>query len=165
MHYTGGQCKSMHISVFAPCSSSGIALISMRNVQADSCLTPEQIDTLFISVEGLERVFWGGGHFGPEAQKMHMTVRILFCSLLFRRGKRHGADCDIAANQNIRLHESERGNDQTRTVWFQAINESAHDYTSSGQAGNIVDVNIMRGHIFEIYFGRVRVSQNKEFDR
>jgi hypothetical protein len=40
-------------------SSSGIAVFGMRTVQADSCLNPEQIDTLFISV---------GGQFGPEAQ-------------------------------------------------------------------------------------------------
>ena len=44
-------------------------------MQADSCLSSEQNDTLFISVGGQEGGFGGGGHFGPEAQRMHMTVR------------------------------------------------------------------------------------------
>jgi hypothetical protein len=47
---------------FLPYSSSGIALFGMRTVQADSCLNPEQIDTLFISV--------------GEAQNLHVTVMI-----------------------------------------------------------------------------------------
>ena len=48
---------------FSPCSSSGIALFGMITVQADSCLNSEQIDTLFISVGGLEGVLGGGGAF------------------------------------------------------------------------------------------------------
>jgi len=68
---------------FLPCNSSGIAIFGMRTVQADSCLISEQIDTLLISVGSQEGFFLGGGgHFGPEAPKMHMTVRINFCSLL-----------------------------------------------------------------------------------
>ena len=47
----------------------------MRAVQADRCLNSEQIDTLFISVGGQEGGFGGGGHFGPEAQNLHVTVR------------------------------------------------------------------------------------------
>ena len=51
---------------FLPYSSSGIALFGMRNVQAESCLNSEQIDTLFISVGGQEGglgggSFWAGG--------------------------------------------------------------------------------------------------------
>ena len=46
---------------FLPCSSSGIALLGMRSVQADSCLNSEQIDTLFISVGGQEGGLRGGG--------------------------------------------------------------------------------------------------------
>ena len=42
-------------------SSSGIAVFGMRTVQADSCLNPEQIDTLFISVGGQEGGLGGGG--------------------------------------------------------------------------------------------------------
>ena len=49
---------------FLPYSSSGIALFGMRNVQADSCLNSEQIDTLFISVGGQEWGFGGGDHLG-----------------------------------------------------------------------------------------------------
>ena len=60
---------------FLPYSSSGIALIGMRTVQAYSCLNSEQIDTLFISVGGQEG---GGGHFGPETQNLHVTVMKLF---------------------------------------------------------------------------------------
>ena len=52
----------------------------MRTVQADSCWNSEQIDTLFISVGGQEGG-WGGGHFGPEAQNLHVTVmKILHAS-------------------------------------------------------------------------------------
>jgi len=54
---------------FLPCSSSGIALLGMRSVQADSCLNSEQIDTLFISVGGQEGGLRGGGAFwagGPN---------------------------------------------------------------------------------------------------
>ena len=36
------------------CSSSGIVLFGMRTVQADSCFNSEQIDTLSMSVGGLE---------------------------------------------------------------------------------------------------------------
>ena len=67
-----------------PYNSSGINLFGMRTVQADSCLNSEQIDTLFFNVRGQEGGVWGGGggQFGPEAQKMHMTVRIVFCTFL-----------------------------------------------------------------------------------
>jgi len=55
--------------------SSNIALFGMRTVQADSCLNSEQIHTLFISVGGQEGgLEGGGGHCGPEAQKLHVTV-------------------------------------------------------------------------------------------
>jgi hypothetical protein len=51
----------------------------MRNVQADSCLNSEQIDTLFVSVGGKEG---GPGGWlvisGLEAQKLHMYVRVFF---------------------------------------------------------------------------------------
>ena len=64
---------------FLPCSSSGIALIGMIIVQADSCLNSEQIDTLFISVGGQEGGLGrGGGYFGPEAQNLHVTVMDFF---------------------------------------------------------------------------------------
>ena len=56
-----------------PYSLSGIALIAMKTLQADSCFNSDQIDTLFISV---------GGHFGPEAHNLHVYVRILFLRLL-----------------------------------------------------------------------------------
>ena len=46
--------------MFFPCNSSGIATFGMRTVQADSCLSSEKIDTLFISVGGQEGG-WGGG--------------------------------------------------------------------------------------------------------
>jgi hypothetical protein len=59
-----------------PCSSSGIAIFGMRTVQADSCLNSEQIDTLFISVGGQEGGW--GGHFGPEAQNLHVYVMNFF---------------------------------------------------------------------------------------
>ena len=51
-------------------------------MQTDSCVRSEQIDTLFISgVSG--RGVWGvGGHFGPEAQNLHVTVKYLFLRLL-----------------------------------------------------------------------------------
>ena len=67
----------MRISVFAP----GIDLFGKRTVQADSCLHSKQIDTLFISVGGQEKVL-GGGQFGPEAQALHVTVRKNVNSLL-----------------------------------------------------------------------------------
>jgi len=57
-----------------PCSSSGIALFGMRAVQADSCLSFEQIDTLFISVGGQKGGFGGGGYSGPEAQYLDVPV-------------------------------------------------------------------------------------------
>ena len=60
---------------FLPCSSSDIAIFGIITVQADSCLNSKQIDTLLISEEG---GLGGGCHFGPEAPKMHMTVRSLF---------------------------------------------------------------------------------------
>ena len=63
---------------FLPCSSSGIALFGMRTVQADSCLSSEQIDTLFISVGGQEGVLGGGWDFGLEAQNLHVYVRTFF---------------------------------------------------------------------------------------
>ena len=46
-------------------------------MQADSCLHSEQIDTLFIRVGGQETVCVGG-HFGPEAQNLHVTIMIYF---------------------------------------------------------------------------------------
>jgi len=46
---------------FLPCSSPGIAIFGMRTVQADSCWNSEQINTLFISVEGQEGGSGGGG--------------------------------------------------------------------------------------------------------
>jgi len=60
------------------CSSSGIALFGMRTVQADSCLNSEPIDFLFIIVGGQEGGF-GGGHFGPKAQNLHVTVINILC--------------------------------------------------------------------------------------
>ena len=67
---------------FLPCSSSGIALLGIRTVQADSCLNSEQIDTLFISVGGQEGGFGGGGgYFWPEVQNLHMTVMFFFTLL------------------------------------------------------------------------------------
>ena len=60
---------------FLPYNSSGIKLSGKRTVQTGSCLNPEHIDTLFISVGGQEGVLVGGGHFGPEAQTLHLTVR------------------------------------------------------------------------------------------
>ena len=42
-------------------------------MHAGSCLHSEQIDTRFISVGGQEGG-WGGGHFGLEAQTLHVTV-------------------------------------------------------------------------------------------
>jgi len=66
---------------FLPCSLSGIALFGMKTVQADSCLESKQIDTLSISVGGQEGGLGGGGHFGPEAQNLHVTW-IFFCTLL-----------------------------------------------------------------------------------
>jgi len=48
---------------FKPSGSSSIALFDlfgMKTVQADSCLMPEQIDTLFISVGGGRGVGGGG---------------------------------------------------------------------------------------------------------
>ena len=65
-----------------PCRSSGIALFGMRTVQADSYLYSEQIDNHFISVGGQEGVGGGRGHFGPEAQYLHVTVMKLFLCLL-----------------------------------------------------------------------------------
>jgi hypothetical protein len=71
---------------FLPRSSSGIALVGMRTVQADSCLNSEQIDTLFTSVGGQEGL-GGGRSIGPAAQKMHMTVRnSLFAPSFLLRG-------------------------------------------------------------------------------
>ena len=52
-------------------------LVGKRTVQADSCLHSEQIYTLFISVGG-QKGGLGWGHFGPEVQFLHMTVR-MFC--------------------------------------------------------------------------------------
>ena len=46
---------------FLPYSSSGITLFGKRIVHADSCLNPEQIDTLFISVGGQQGGFGGAG--------------------------------------------------------------------------------------------------------
>jgi len=69
------------VNQFLPYSSSGIALFGMRNVQADSCLNSEQIDTLFISVGGQEGGL-GGGYYGPEAQKLHVTVMNFLLGLL-----------------------------------------------------------------------------------
>jgi hypothetical protein len=63
---------------FLPCSSSGIAVFGTRTVQAVSCLSSEQIDTLFISVGGQEGFGEGGGYIGPEAQNLHMYVRNFF---------------------------------------------------------------------------------------
>ena len=63
---------------FLPYSSSGIALFGMRTVQADSFLNSEQINTLFICVGGQEGGLGGGGHFGPEARNLHVTVMILY---------------------------------------------------------------------------------------
>ena len=50
-----------------------VLIFGKRTVQADSSLHSEQIDTLFVSV---------GGHFGPEAQTLHVTVRNCFFCLL-----------------------------------------------------------------------------------
>jgi len=61
---------------FKPSGSSSIALFDlfgMKTVQADSCLMPEQIDTLFISVGGGR-----GVHFGLEAQNLHVHVMNCF---------------------------------------------------------------------------------------
>jgi len=63
---------------FLPYSSSGIAILGMRTVQADSCLHSKQIDTLFISVGGQEGGLGGGGYFGPETQNLHVTVMFFF---------------------------------------------------------------------------------------
>jgi len=65
---------------FLPYSSSGIALIGMRTVQAYSCLNSEQIDTLFFSVGGQEGGLGGGG-VGPEA-KFTRDCHVIFCTLL-----------------------------------------------------------------------------------
>ena len=46
---------------FLSCNFSGINLIDMRAVQADSCLHSEQIDTLFISEGGQEGGLGEGG--------------------------------------------------------------------------------------------------------
>jgi len=54
---------------FFPVTRQVFASFGMRTVQADSCLNSEQNDTLLISE---------GGHFGPEAQKMHVGVRTFF---------------------------------------------------------------------------------------
>ena len=45
----------------------GIKSSGMGTVQAGSCLSSEQIDTLFICVGGQEGG-WGGGNLGPVAQ-------------------------------------------------------------------------------------------------
>jgi len=50
-------------------------------VQADSCLHAVQIDTDFLSV-GCQEGGWGMGHFGPEAQIIHVTVMGIFLSFL-----------------------------------------------------------------------------------
>ena len=63
---------------FFAVNSSGIAIFGMRTVQAVSCLSSEQIDTLFISVGGQEGFGEGGGYIGPEAQNLHMYVRNFF---------------------------------------------------------------------------------------
>ena len=65
----GGDRARACANQFLPYSSSGIALLGMRTVQADSCLDSEQNNTLFISV---------GGHFGPEAQNLDMPVYDFF---------------------------------------------------------------------------------------
>ena len=44
---------------FLPYSSSGIYLVGKRTVQADSCLHPQKIHTLFTSVG--EGAFWAAG--------------------------------------------------------------------------------------------------------
>ena len=61
-----------HIS-FCPITLC-ISLFGKRTVQEDSCLHSEQID--IISVGGHEGGLGGGGHIGPEAQILHVTVRI-----------------------------------------------------------------------------------------
>ena len=45
---------------FLPYNSSGINLFGKRTVQADSCVRPEQVDTLFVSV-GVRKGDLGGG--------------------------------------------------------------------------------------------------------
>ena len=54
-------------------------LACMGTVQADSRLNSEQIDTLFISVEGQEGGLGGGRYIG---ENLHVTVMIFFCTLL-----------------------------------------------------------------------------------
>ena len=53
-----------------PINSSGIKIIDMRAVQADSCLNSEQNDTLFISVGGQEGGLGeaGGGILGRRTK-------------------------------------------------------------------------------------------------
>jgi hypothetical protein len=64
---------------FLSYNSLRIKIIDMRTLQAYSCLNSEQIDTHFNSVGGQERGVWGvGGHFGPEAKNLHVTVRNCF---------------------------------------------------------------------------------------
>ena len=69
-----------HISD-CPNNSSGINLFGAIMVQADSCLHAVQIDTDFLSV-GCQDGGWGMGHFGPEAQIIHVTVMGIFLSFL-----------------------------------------------------------------------------------
>jgi len=53
-------------TIVCPISSSGIASVGVRTVQANSCLNYEQNGTLFISLgvrKGVlgDRLFWAGG--------------------------------------------------------------------------------------------------------
>ena len=60
-------------------------IIWHKTVQADNCLSPEQIDTLFISVGGQEGGFWGGG--GILGRRPKIYTRFSFCTLLLHLWK------------------------------------------------------------------------------
>ena len=67
---------------FLPYSSSGIAMFGMRTMQADSCLNSDQIDTLFINVEGQEGGWGGGGIFGRRPRIFTCMSGCFFLRLL-----------------------------------------------------------------------------------
>ena len=70
---------------FLPYSSSGLALFGMCAVQADSCLSSEQIDTLFI-VWGVKKGGLGGGAFwagGPKTARGCQEILFLHPSGIF----------------------------------------------------------------------------------